>query len=166
LAKQSGADLLHRWWEALAEVSWFTNVGTPVGNMPPGTKWRSVGTREEMIERVVSDEWSNQRLEWSNAMRQGIPHETILAWNDMVRSAKGRLLVLIDEPVRIALESSAIPRSVYDDVVWDLIGASMETELSQCMPNARYRGLFDVYAAGRIPCGWEDDGKGGVYLVY
>jgi hypothetical protein len=66
------------------------------------------------------------------------------------------LIPIVERNIGPIVTQHALPEVVGHCVLWDVLGARMESEYSDICPTAFFSDLIGWYKRGRFPCGWGE----------
>ncbi|HEX4794739.1 MAG TPA: hypothetical protein VH370_13145 [Humisphaera sp.] len=133
----------------------------------PDVAIRRVGVVTEVPELIGSDAWADTRLERRNEITVRIAkrlQNRASEWNEHVWAFEQ----FIDKHVRSAAEDAldrvGLPRELMRFVRSDLVCYWQEVNYRDIFQPGFYHSLWQLYAAGHIPCGWDESAGSGVLL--
>jgi hypothetical protein len=150
----------------LSRIAWFSQCGTQ-SPLELSCSTSTVVDWTEAVEASESPSWENAQLEAANQLTLWLHRHASSRyqdWNEVTRRHKEELITPLVEQRLSDLGARATVRA---SVTWDILAALMEDSyIDTGHSSFFFLELFEVYEAGRFPCGWRGAWPKGALLVY
>lgn len=147
-------ETLHR---ALSEIPWLSNTGktTPISLPLP---YRFPDTANEAHALIAAPDWENWTMERRNDLTAFLSDHfpaRDAEWSAIARMARR----IVDEEVAPASARALtdLPPAATAALTWDVANALMEAAYRDCRPPLFFTHLGEVYRAGHLPVGWDNE---------
>lgn len=160
-------------YERLKAIKWFARCGERLSDEFDFAV-QAVPSLAEAMTGIQSDQWEDARTEAQGELTGYLAsnHNDLYGghWNRLAKASRQRIQIEIMPAVSNALVQMAAEQ-MSDSVLLDLNRIALHASYRKhCRAVPSFFGrLLSIYAAGRLPCGWDgdfDSWPGGKIVVY
>jgi hypothetical protein len=141
------------------EIPWFSAIAMDNAEPLRGqlTLLR-VNSIADALAGVATDSWADFRLERRNDLTKTIAvrlQHRDSEWNKCASAFREYFDREASALLRGALERHGLPQHILSVIAWDIICYWQEINYLDVARPGFFHGLFEVYRAGHLPCGWK-----------
>ncbi|MCY8232251.1 hypothetical protein [Priestia endophytica] len=151
------------------QIDWLSNCGRE-GSLPKHLPFSTLGNQKAVKKSIDSVKWENVRLEEVNNLTGFLAknHSDVFNgyWNTLVMEIKHNILPDVHVKAMANIVKHNLPLNILHNVEYDAVNILMVLSYREYYESKFYNMLYEVYATGHLPCGWNGKYPRGNLLVY
>lgn len=117
---------------------------------------------------LICDKETNDalRMEQLNDIRRQLTQSRLDQWNDVTAIVRPQVLEIAERSVAVSSLNDRDAKTIRDTASWDLLAIALEYEYEQETRTSFYRHLEKWYLGGHLVCGWEEEKRDAVPIIF